>query len=102
MTDSSTVFGRYYVQNLMTNKSHSDVTIKRSAGYYELFQQGGDRKDALVAAGREWAEQQGLPEEEWDDGWKNVEFQCEFALQEYYYPESRGFFICRFIVNRKF
>lgn len=58
--------------------------------HYGLFQQGGKRKDDLIAAGREWAEQEGLSEEEWDDGWKNLQLQCEYALQEYYYPEGSG------------
>ena len=56
--------------------------IISSSGAYGLFQwtNAGSRKDKMLEAGREWARERGLPEEE---GWKNVAFQCEYAMKEY-------------------
>lgn len=49
--------------------------------YYGLFQYGGKRKEFFVEAGKEWAREHGIPEE---DGWKDVRFQCEYALEDYH------------------
>lgn len=53
--------------------------------YYGLFQYGGDRKELFVKAGKEWAKEHGIPEE---DGWKDVRFQCEYALEDYHNNQS--------------
>ncbi len=55
---------------------------KRGSDYYGLFQWGGTRKDELIQRGVEYARQAGMENEE--DGWKNVQIQCQFALDEYY------------------
>lgn len=62
----------------------------RGTNYYGLFQIGGERKDALVQRGREWAEAMGWPEDEWNEGWKNVQVQCEYVLEEYYFDSQNG------------
>ena len=48
--------------------------------YYGLFQLGGGREEGLFKKGEEWARKMGLPEKE---GWKSVQVQCEYTLEEY-------------------
>ncbi len=58
-----------------------DPGIISSSGYYGLFQWGKGRREELLDRGEEYAERMGLPE---DEGWKDVQLQCEYALDEYY------------------
>ena len=65
--------------NVQQESSFSPEVISPN-DYYGLFQWGGERKNELVEAGKKWARERGLPEE---DGWTHVEFQCEYAVQGY-------------------
>ena len=65
--------------NVQQESSFSPEVISPN-DYYGLFQWGGERKNELVEAGKKWARERGLPEE---DGWTHVEFQCEYAVQDY-------------------
>ncbi len=62
-----------------------DPGIISEAGYYGLFQWGKGRREELFARGKEYAERMGMPE---DEGWKDVQLQCEYALWEYRYSEN--------------
>lgn len=48
--------------------------------YYGFFQYGGKRKQMFLAASEEWEKEHGVLEGE---GWKDVRFQCEYALEDY-------------------
>lgn len=55
--------------------------IYEGGPYYGLFQYGGGREVPFIEEGKEWAKEHGIPEE---DGWKDVRFQCEYALEDYH------------------
>lgn len=55
--------------------------INPGGPYYGFFQYGGGRETSFIEAGKEWAKEHGIPEE---DGWKDVRFQCEYALEDYH------------------
>jgi len=65
--------------------------ISRNNYRFGLFQIGGEgRGNEFKNAGRKWAEENGWPESEWENGWKDLEFQCQFALNECLYPGENG------------
>lgn len=53
--------------------------------YFGLFQYGNGRDKFFMDASLEWAKEHGIPEKE---GWKDVRFQCEYALEDYYYGHN--------------
>ena len=71
------ILGNVYVES---NKRFDPCAVN-SSGYYGLFQWGNGREKDFFEQGKVWARENGLPE---DEGWKNVQFQCEYALEDYY------------------
>lgn len=57
-----------------------DPKIISSSGYYGLFQCGGMRRDKMVAKGGE-------------NGWTEVQFQCEYAMEEYNSNSDTGWLL---------
>lgn len=64
--------------------------IISKAGYHGLFQFGGGREKDLIDQGKKWAEASGWPETEWEKGWQDLQFQCQYALNEYEHPGGSG------------
>lgn len=91
------ILGNVYVETGGT----FDPTIISKAGYYGLFQWGGNRKQELIDRGIEWAKQNGWAEHDWENGWKQIEIQCQFALDEYNHEteSNEGWFANKLDVN---
>lgn len=79
-------FSEYAVAGIIGNvyqETHGtfDPGVTKGTSRYGLFQWGGGRENELLDRGEEYEKQMGLPKGE---GWKDVQLQCEYALDEYY------------------
>lgn len=72
------ILGNVWVE---TGGTFNPATIRTSGGYYGLFQWGEGRREELFNRGYIRANDLGLNKE---DGWKDEELQCQYALDEFY------------------
>lgn len=80
------ILGNVHVE---TGGTFNPAIISKS-NYRGLFQLGGGRRDDLIEKGKEWAKAAGWSEDQWESGWQDLRFQCEYALNEYKNPGGNG------------
>ena len=79
-------FSEYAVAGIIGNVYQEtggtfDPGLTKGSSHYGLFQLEKARWKELDARGEEYEKKMGLPKGE---GWKDVQLQCEYALDEYY------------------
>ena len=81
------ILGNIHVE---TGGTFNPEIINLSNGFCGLCQYGGERKKDLIEKGKLWAQEKEWAKDRWEDGWKDLEFQCQYALEECNHPNGTG------------